>query len=59
VTYGHTVLSEACARANISFDNDQAHRALYDAERTAELFCAVVNAWRGTGTEPWRGSQVS
>lgn len=59
VTYGHTVLSEACARANISFDKDQAHSALYDAERTAELFCAVVNAWRGTGAEPWRGSQVS
>jgi ribonuclease T len=45
VTYGHTVLSEACARADISFDRDRAHRALYDAERTAELFCAVVNVW--------------
>ena len=45
VAFGHTVLSEACARAEISFDKDQAHSALYDAERTAELFCAVVNAW--------------
>lgn len=45
VAYGHTVLSEACARAQIAFDRDRAHRALYDAERTAELFCAVVNAW--------------
>lgn len=45
VAFGHTVLSEACARANIEFDQDQAHSALYDAERTAELFCAVVNAW--------------
>ena len=45
VAYGHTVLSEACARADIGFDQDQAHSALYDAERTAELFCAVVNAW--------------
>ncbi|HEX7037457.1 MAG TPA: ribonuclease T [Pseudomonadales bacterium] len=45
VAYGHTVLSEACARAQITFDRDRAHRALYDAERTAELFCAVVNAW--------------
>jgi ribonuclease T len=45
VAYGHTVLSEACARADIGFDRDQAHNALYDAERTAELFCAVVNAW--------------
>lgn len=45
VTYGHTVLSEACARADIDFDREQAHDALYDAERTAQLFCAVVNAW--------------
>lgn len=49
VAYGHTVLSEACARADIGFDRDQAHSALYDAERTAELFCAVVNAWEGRG----------
>jgi ribonuclease T len=45
VAYGHTVLSEACARARVDFDPDRAHGALYDAERTAELFCAMVNAW--------------
>ena len=45
VAYGHTVLSEACLRAEIDFDPDQAHNALYDAERTAELFCAIVNSW--------------
>jgi ribonuclease T len=45
VAYGHTVLSEACARADIEFDPDQAHNALYDAERTAELFCRIVNNW--------------
>jgi ribonuclease T len=45
VAYGHTVLSEACARAQIPFDPSQAHSALYDAERAAELFCAVVNDW--------------
>lgn len=49
VAYGHTVLSEACARARIEFDRDQAHSALYDAERTAELFCAVVNTWQDRG----------
>lgn len=47
VAYGHTVLSEACGRAHIPFDPDLAHSALYDAERTAELFCAVVNDWNG------------
>lgn len=45
VAYGHTVLSEACARASIPFDPEQAHSALYDAQRTAELFCSIVNAW--------------
>ncbi len=49
VAYGHTVLSEACSRAAIGFDREQAHSALYDAERTAELFCAIVNAWEGVG----------
>jgi ribonuclease T len=45
VALGHTVLSEACSRADIAFDPDRAHDALYDAERTAELFCTIVNAW--------------
>ena len=45
VAYGHTVLSEACQRAGLEFDNRQAHSAAYDADRTADLFCAIVNAW--------------
>jgi ribonuclease T len=45
VAFGHTVLSEACSRADIAFDPDRAHDALYDAERTADLFCTIVNAW--------------
>ncbi len=49
VAYGHTVLSEACARAGIAFDTSRAHNALYDAERTAELFCSVVNDWNLRG----------
>ena len=44
VHYGHTVLSEACGRAGIDYDADRAHSAAYDAEITAGLFCAVVNA---------------
>jgi ribonuclease T len=50
VAYGHTVLSEACTRAGIAFDPNRAHGALYDAERTALLFCAMVNGFgRGVG----------
>jgi len=45
VFYGHTVLSEACSRAGISFDNSRAHNAAYDSDRTAHLFCQMVNAW--------------
>ena len=43
VAYGHTVLSEACSRAGIGYDTERAHSAVYDAEVTAKLFCAVVN----------------
>jgi len=45
VAYGHTVLAQACDRAGIEFEADKAHSALYDAQRTAELFCAVVNGF--------------
>jgi ribonuclease T len=45
VAYGQTVLSRACGRAGIEFDTQKAHNALYDAERTAELFCDIVNRW--------------
>jgi ribonuclease T len=45
VAYGQTVLSRALAAAGIEWDAKQAHSAVYDAERTAELFCRIVNAW--------------
>ena len=45
VAYGHTVLREACLRAGIAFNQEKAHDALYDASRTAELFCSIVNGW--------------
>ncbi len=47
VTYGHTVLSQACTRAGIVYDSARAHSAAYDAEVAAELFCAVVNTTAG------------
>ncbi len=40
---GQTVLARACLAAGIAFDGQHAHSALYDAERTAELFCHIVN----------------
>lgn len=46
LAYEHTVLAQACKRAGIEFDNKEAHSALYDAEKTAELFCRIVNRWK-------------
>ena len=48
VAYGHTVLSESCRRAGLAFDASKAHSAAYDAERTAQLFCHMVNGWGQT-----------
>jgi len=49
---GQTVLAKACMAANIDFNNSEAHSALYDTERTAELFCHIVNKWRALGGWP-------
>jgi ribonuclease T len=49
LAFGQTVLAKACAEAGIVFDNNEAHSAAYDAERTAELFCDIVNRWKESG----------
>jgi ribonuclease T len=46
LAYGQTVLSKAVLASGSSFDSREAHSAVYDAERTAELFCGIVNRWR-------------
>ncbi len=43
LTLGQTVLARACTQAGIHFDPSAAHSALYDAQKTAELFCLIVN----------------
>lgn len=52
LAFGHTVLARACELAEIDFDNEHAHSAAYDAEKTAELFCLIVNRWRELGGWP-------
>ncbi|MCU4675013.1 ribonuclease T [Catenovulum sp. 2E275] len=52
LTLGQTVLVKACQAAGIEFDNKQAHSALYDTEKTAELFCYMVNQWKQLGGWP-------
>lgn len=49
---GQTVLVKACEAAEIEFDNKQAHSALYDTQKTTELFCYMVNKWKSLGGWP-------
>ena len=52
LAYGQTVLARACKSAGIEFDGNEAHSARYDTDRTAELFCAIVNRWTELGGWP-------
>lgn len=53
LAYGQTVLSRAVQAAGIEWDNEHAHSAAYDAVKTAELFCNIVNRWRKTNGLVW------
>ena len=43
---GQTVLSRAVQAAGLDWNGDDAHSAVYDAEKTADLFCLIVNRWK-------------
>ncbi|MCF7222635.1 ribonuclease T [Marilutibacter chinensis] len=45
VAYGQTVLARAVQAAGLAWNGEEAHSAVYDTERTAQLFCRIVNAW--------------
>ncbi|GLS26265.1 ribonuclease T [Marinibactrum halimedae] len=55
---GQTVLAKACSTAGIPFSNREAHSAAYDAEKTADLFCYIVNRWRDLGGWPLPESEI-
>jgi ribonuclease T len=46
LAYGQTVLSRAVQAAGFDWNANEAHSAVYDAERTAQLFCEIVNRWK-------------
>ena len=52
LAYGQTVLARAIAAAGIEWDNSRAHSAVYDTEKTAELFCKIVNLWGDPAKRP-------
>ncbi len=43
--YGETILVKASLAAGLDFDHNEAHSAIYDAEKTADLFCTIINRW--------------
>jgi ribonuclease T len=46
VAYGQTVLARAVQAAGYTWNSEEAHSAVYDAERTAEVFCKIANRWQ-------------
>lgn len=50
MAYGQTVLARAVQKAGLAWDNAEAHSATYDAEKTADIFCDVMNRWNGQVT---------
>jgi len=49
LAYGQTVLARACKEAQLGFDANKAHSAEYDCDKTAEIFCKIVNQWKDFG----------
>jgi ribonuclease T len=45
IAYGQTVLGRAMQAAGLAWNGEEAHSAVYDAERTSELFCKIANQW--------------
>lgn len=45
MAYGQTILVKAVLAAGLGFDRNEAHSAIYDAEKTADLFCKIINLW--------------
>ena len=51
VAYGQTVLSRAVKAAGMTWDEESAHSAAYDAEVTTDLFCDIVNRFQPLFTD--------
>ena len=59
LSLGQTVLARACEVAEIEFDTNEAHSALYDTRKTAELFCYIVNRHQKLGGWPLENSHAN
>lgn len=45
MAYRQTVLARSAKAAGMSWDATEAHSAVYDTEKTADLFCNIINQW--------------
>ncbi len=45
LAFGQTVLARAAQKADLPWDQSEAHSAVYDTQMTADLFCNVINNW--------------
>ncbi|MCB1857608.1 MAG: ribonuclease T [Gammaproteobacteria bacterium] len=54
LAYGQTVLARSVQAAGLEWDGGEAHSAVYDTSKTAELFCTIVNRWQQMDSlRPW------
>ncbi len=53
LTLGQTVLARAIKEAGIDWKTSEAHSAAYDAAKTAELFCHIINRWESLHQAPY------
>lgn len=52
MAYRQTVLARSVKAAGFPWDANEAHSAVYDTEKTADLFCNIINQWEDKiGTE--------
>ena len=52
MAYRQTVLARSVKAAGFDWDATEAHSAVYDTEKTADLFCNIINKWEESiGTE--------
>ena len=45
MAYKQTVLARSVKAAGFSWDASEAHSAVYDTEKTADLYCNIINMW--------------
>ncbi len=45
MAYQQTVLARSVKAAGFPWDANEAHSAVYDTEKTADLFCNIINQW--------------